>query len=236
MKKQRYFTLIELLVVIAIIAILASMLLPALNQARAKAKSITCVNNLKQLGLGTGMYQQDNEDYFPLYENNGVRWTERLIKNNYVPGYVMLCPGRAKSYHPEFWKKAETYASKHPYFGVPDYGINLNIGITPGGPWAPAKTNQIKRPSKTLYLLDSINQNRTYGECYVYDRYTTSGPIAWPAHLGTCNVLFTGLNVQGIRSPIGRTSESSAAALIGSYSAPGPLTRINTPNNWWDRK
>ena len=152
--KQKQFTLIELLVVIAIIAILAAMLLPALNKARAASRQTACINKIKHVALSELLYANDNEDFIPYHDNNdGGHYTNKL-KSYYGDRTAF----NKTAYHCVEYKEAEAIANSCGSFWIPTLSHNLNFGGSVSAGGTPAfKANKLtaaKAPSRGALVLE----------------------------------------------------------------------------------
>ena len=181
------FTLIELLVVIAIIAVLAAMLFPVFARARENARRVSCLSNLKQIGMATLQYNQDYDDYLPLTLMDSF-FTDGTIHSTWVDStqpyikskQVYRCPSDNDS---SWTTPASVYGpssttppliTRFSSYQVNAYLINLGGSAMPY-----AHLSSLGAPSKVIYLAEAGPNN-------ILDHYT---PMCWssPVDISLCD-------------------------------------------------
>ncbi len=228
------FTLIELLVVIAIIAILAAMLLPALSKAREKARSISCVNNLKQTMMAVLMYGNDYDDTIISQVNSSSDWVGALYKYYNTNSIYLsstkpdetVCPGRLP------FKYRTTYQT----FGCRRTYVPTGYGLTVPTTWSTNSYSdtfvffrKIKQTSTFPWIGDSYGSlgshsslNDTNGYQWACPNVTSTGNgLLWVgAHGDNSNFAFADGHAEAINTTAKLADLFKAEYLAGGFALP----------------
>lgn len=226
--KSRDFTLIELLVVIAIIAILAAILLPALNSARERGRSTSCISNMKGFGTATGMYLQDYDGWLPSIFSS-VANSGFACK---LAPYLGISSGAMNTNFPTVFKtsfETELFlcpSSVTPMYRNHNYGGKNGVSYISTNEISSKKETQISNPSSKFWLLeagdgtgDQPSAGITTPSRVAYRHpVTTAGSMVVDSSAkvgnGGMNVLYLGGNVQAWQGAV--TDAAGAASEIYS--------------------
>ena len=203
---KRGFTLIELLVVIAIIAILAAMLLPALSQAREKARQTACVNNLKQIGLAFEMYQNDYDSWVPMGYASGSYWWGSIIMT-FMGQTAGSYQGVSNFYKP-LWcpSNLPPRCTARAYLSGYNSSYEINRYLTLAPDYLFMKQSRVTTSASTLVIVadgknnsGATNFGLTYynsGYVNAWSRTSAACNVGYDLHNGTANFLFSDGHVE----------------------------------------